>query len=273
MANALWPKRLRRRITRHIGLPVLASDVRDIVYASWVVPSAAAAGVVPPSVELVERDGRTILTVLSYRHGHFGPAALGPLRRLFPLPLQSNWRLYAVPTPAWPRATVLFFHNWFDSALYAMGTRLFSDALPSHLPRRFRHACTRDGWYTRIEDAAGETALDLAAAPAADRTLPPEWQPLFDGWASAVAGLTLQDAALAEVPDCAALALAAIDLPIDPASVEPLVATRYHAGPLLRRLGATGTPFCFRVPGVRFRVLSETLLSPRARPGSPRTTG
>lgn len=70
----------------------LHSDVRDVVYVSWLVDAAAAQKLVPAGVTLWQRDGKTPFTVLTYRHGHFGPALPGPLRKLLPSPLQSNWR-------------------------------------------------------------------------------------------------------------------------------------------------------------------------------------
>ena len=60
-------------------------------------PARNLASVVPPGVSLIQEGGHTLLTVLTYRHGHFGPAFLGPLRKLLPSPLQSNWRVYLAP--------------------------------------------------------------------------------------------------------------------------------------------------------------------------------
>lgn len=60
-------------------------------------PARNLASVVPPGVSLIQKGGHTLLTVLTYRHGHFGPAFLGPLRKLLPSPLQSNWRVYLAP--------------------------------------------------------------------------------------------------------------------------------------------------------------------------------
>ena len=119
-------------------------------------PAAAARALVPPRMTLATREVRVLLTVLSYRHGHFGPALAGPLRRLFPSPLQSNWRLYvdALDGAPLPAPTVFFLANVFDGALYALGTRLFSDALPSHLARRFSLACDGQACAIEIEPVA-----------------------------------------------------------------------------------------------------------------------
>ena len=92
LANCQPVLGLRRAILSRLPFVRLESDVVEVVYLNWLVPSALAAPHVPPGVTLHERNGQTILTVLTYRHGHFGPAMLGPLRKLFPSPLQGNWR-------------------------------------------------------------------------------------------------------------------------------------------------------------------------------------
>lgn len=113
----------------------LHSDVRDVLYVSWLVDAAAAQKLVPAGVALWQRDGKTPFTVLTYRHGHFGPALPAPLRRLLPSPLQSNWRLYLDHTPPGAPAVpcVYFLKNIMASLPHALGTRLFSDILPTHL--------------------------------------------------------------------------------------------------------------------------------------------
>ncbi|WP_404336315.1 hypothetical protein AB2M62_18895 [Sphingomonas sp. MMS12-HWE2-04] len=263
IANCARVRALRRALLAHVPFPVLASDVRDVVYAHWRIPAARAAALVSPGIALVQQDGWTVLTVLTYRHGHFGPALAGPLRRLFPSPLQSNWRLYvdsaASAVPVAP-GTVLFLRNVFDNALYALGTRLFSDALPSHLAGSFRHDRMADGWEIRIAGPGSAPELRLTVHEDAPRVLPPDFAALFGSWDAAVRTLSLQDAAVVAVEDAARLAEARISLPIDRETIAPLATGRFDAGGLLAELGATAPPFCFRVPAVHFRVLSERLL-------------
>jgi len=247
-----------------LPFPVLASDVRDVVYLNWVVAADRAATLVPPGVELAERDGRVVLTILTYRHRHFGPALLGPLRRLFGSPRQSNWRFY-VESLGGERpssATVLFVANIFDSALYTIGTRLFSDALPSDLAGRFVHRRTGDGFETVIEGGGSAPELRSVTGDVADRILPPQFKLFFDDWEAAIAALCLQDAAICSVDDLPGrLALAEIALPIDVATVQPLLSVAESHGEWLDWLGVEGPPFCFCVPAVPFRVLSERLVA------------
>ncbi len=269
LANAVSLKRLRRATLGRLPFPVLESDVRDVVYANWVVPVASVAGHVPRGVTIVEADGMTILTVLTYRHGHFGPVLAGPLRCWFPSPLQSNWRLYVHGidgcAPSVP--TVLFLANVFDTALHALGTRLFSDVMVAHHGHDFVHRCGTDGWTSRVDPggSAPDWALEGGTSPVA--ALAPAFAPFFPDYRTALDMLCLQDAAIAPVADMDALAWAGIDLPIDVTSVIPLDVTTFRPGAALRSLGATMTPFCFGVPTVRFRALSERILRHASQAG------
>lgn len=254
LANSVGLARLRRAIFARLPFPVLASDVRDVVYASWVVPLDEMTGEIPPGVAVLARDGRTILTALTYRHGGFGPALAGPLRRLLPSPRQSNWRLYLAQT-----GVVLFVKNIFDSTLYALGTRLFSDVLPSHKAARFDLGCDADGCRIEIGGPGSAPGLKLEAQSTDLRTLPPAFAPFFSSWNEAVQFLCLQHAAIASIQDVGALAWAEIDLPIDLDTVQPLETTSFTPGAWLTARGASADPFCFRVPAVAFRVLSEVV--------------
>lgn len=260
-ANNRALRRLRRSVLSRLPFVTLTSDVQDVVYASWVVPVGKLRQVVPDRIQLVERDGTTVLTVLTYRHGHFGPALFGPLRALFPSPLQSNWRLYIDALDGQRRSSlVMFIRNVFDSMLYALVTRVLSDVLPSQAARSFTHLCSTSGCDTRIVDAEGTLGLHLTARVDEAGTLPGPFAAFFDSWEDAVQFLALQDAAIAQVPDETALAHSRIDLPIDLDRVEPLHVTHFEVGPWLRSLGADGPPLCFRVPAVRFHALSDTLI-------------
>ena len=251
--------RVRHAVMRRLPFVQMASDVRDVVYLTWLVDAAAARALLPAGVTLRERDGLTPFTILSYRHGHFGPAFFGPLRRLFPSPLQSNWRLYLEGEGA---ATVWFVKNIMDSLAYAAGTRLFSDIMQTHLAERF--VCERRGDAVDVAIGAGQgSAADFfcSAATGGERRLPPRFGALFDNWHQAVAALALQERAIGWSERFHRLVSAEIALPVDVDSVLPLrVAPGAWHCPLLDQLGPVGEPFGFLVPAVPFRVLSERLL-------------
>jgi hypothetical protein len=254
LLNARGPARLRRALFARLPFLVLRSDVRDVVYVTWMVDAGAARALLPHGLPLWERDGKTPFTVLTYRHGHFGPARAGPLRRLFPSPLQSNWRLYL----AEPAGSVYFVGNVMDSAAYVAGTRLFSDVMQTHLPARFAHGRAGEAFRTVIESGQGSApALAHDVVPAA-RVLPPAFARAFGSWEQAVAMLACQDLALGWSDRLERLMQARIALPIPLDKVQAMAPVGEVECALLERLPPAGAPLCFLVPAVRFSVLSET---------------
>jgi len=251
-------------MTAHLPFPVLESDVRNIIYANWIVPLTTVEYLIPPGVEVVEIEGETILTVLTYSHGHFGPSIAGIFRRFFPSPLQSNWRLYvkAIAGTAPTSPTVLFLANIFDSGLYAVGTRVFSDVMLSHRAMQFEHRRTGNAWITRVSGNGSAPSWEMRTLETVEAGLPSAFAAFFLDYTEALRSLCLQDAAIAPIPDIKKLAISEIELPIDIRSATPLLVETYSPGSLLKRLGATSRPFCFRVPNVTFRVLSEKPMKP-----------
>lgn len=266
LANAPALRGLRRVACALLPFPRLASDLEDVVYLTWIVPVERVQALVPSGVAVIDRAGLTLFTIVSYRHRHFGPKLLGPLRRLCASPLQSNWRLYVESLPGGaapaPARTVLFLRNAFDNAAYALGSRFASDALPSHLPQRFTHRRSDDGYETAIEPGAGSApALASTTVRAQAGVLPAEYARFFATWAGAVRFLCLQDAAVVAVDGSDRLAQADIALPIDPRTAIPLRSTATGGAGFLEAIGAVGEPFCFAVPAARFEVLGERLLA------------
>jgi len=262
LANCAHFAKLRQAVMSRLPFLTLHSDVRDVVYVSWLVDAAAAQKLLPPGVVLWQRDGKTPFTVLTYRHGHFGPALLGPLRRMLPSPLQSNWRLYLERTPAGAPAVpcVYFLKNIMASLPHALGTRLFSDILPTHLADNMALDVTATQAHCSIAGGDGSApALDVQAAITAAHGLDADWQALFGNWHDAVAFLACQDAAIAHVPRNGKLVFGEIDLPVDVDQVQALTALRADCG-LLGQLPPMSKPFAFLVPKVPFKALSERLL-------------
>jgi hypothetical protein len=252
LANSRRIATARRAVFSRLPFLTLESNVRDVVYLTWMMDAADAQAMVPVGVRLWQRNGLTPFSILTYRHGHFGPALAGPARRLMPSPLQSNWRFY-LEEPG----KVYFVRNIMDSALHALGTRMFSDILPTHLPGRFVHAREGEGYFTSIEPGAGSAPLLEARTRAnSQRVLPPDLAGAFANWDEAVAFLACQHMAVIEIPGLGRMVESAISLPIPLDEALPLVAESVNCP--MAGAGA-GTPFCFAVPRVRFRVLSESL--------------
>lgn len=264
LTNARWLALLRRAVLSRLPSMVLESDVRDVLYTTWLVDAEMARKLAPPGAKLLEAGGKTPFTILSYRHGHFGPAFLGVLRRLFPSPLQSNWRLYLAQPIAGADAvsTVAFVQNVLSSQLYALCTRVFSDALLAHLAQRF--VLTRSAQEVRVEidpGAGSAPRLQVLARASVNATLPHGFAEHYPSWEAAVLALCLQDAAVCQIPDSARLAFARIDLPVELQHVQPFTLLSSDC-PMLAALAAEPEALCFFLPSVRFRVLSERVITP-----------
>ena len=262
LANSTRLAGWRHAVMSRLPFATLASEVVDVIYVSWLVDAQAAQALLPPGMALFQRGGLTPFTVLTYRHGHFGPRLAGPLRRLMPSPLQSNWRLYLDHAPAGaPQVpTVFFLKNVMDSLPHALGTRLFSDILPTHLAAAMTHGVDEETAHCAIAAGTGSApALDVRAQLGGARALDQEWRALFGSWDEAVAHLACQDAAVAHVPRNGRLALGEISLPVDLAKVLPLTPLRADCA-LLAQLPPASPPLAFLVPAVPFLALSERLL-------------
>ena len=263
--------RCRRAVSTRLPFLKLSSDVKEIVYLTWLVPVHACRSHVPPGLELWQRNGLTPFTVLTYRHTNFGPSRLRRLRRFFPSPLQSNWRLYLERAPEGAKATrtVLFVKNVMSSVVYALATRLFSDALPTHLPATFTHHRDRDEVGTEITSGEGSSPdLRVTVRQGPGPELGKEFRAVFGSWSAAVEFLACQEAAVAAVDATDQVAFAEIHLPIDVSQILP--AECVGEAPfcsMLQTLQPVDGPLCFVVKHVPFEVVSERLLrnTPTAR--------
>lgn len=249
-----------RDVLRPVPWLDLASDIRDVVYLNWMVPAERVRHLLPSPLELHVIDGLTAVSILTYVHGGFGPAWLGPLREALPSPVQSNWRLYVEPpdehAPA-KRDAIYFFSTSLGSAPHVLGSRLMADGLPAHLPLSLRHA--RDGQrVTTTLDPGEGSAADLSATviEGDDETLPGAFARCFASWDDAVGYLVEQNRAVGVVERHAAVIESRIDIPIAVADVRPArveaLTSRYLAA-----IVEGCEPLAFVVPAVPFRALGE----------------
>lgn len=255
---------LRHALLSRLPFVTLESDVVDVVYLTWLVDVEEAQAMVPPGVRLWQKNGKTPLTMLTYKHGNFGPALLGGLRKLFPSPLQSNWRFYVDSYDGQVEAkrTIFFCKNLLSSPSYVVGASLLSDVLQPTLAERFIHQ--RFEHKFEIDIACGEAnepSLNCHVHFDVSKALPASFDAVFDSWEQAVDFLSLQDDALALVARTKSLAISRISLPIDLAEVRPMkIGAKPATCSMLAQFVATSAPFCYLVPKVKFRVLSERLL-------------
>lgn len=242
-------------------MPVVAfkSDIREVIYVSYLVPAARLEGLVPEGLELQrlgpQRD-HALFTFLSYRHGHFGPRALGPLRRLMPSPVQSNWRIHVLD-PRTGHRGIYFVTSAITTALHALGARLMSEGMPMHVLEKAVVQRDPDGTVHLSVDPGAGSGPDVEATlrPANNPALPAPWSECFDGFQDFLAHCVPQDRAISTQTWWPRVTRQEIDLGI------PLTGCERLEGDVVSRAAAAivgdARPLCFRVPSVSFLFTGE----------------
>ncbi|MEO8706202.1 MAG: DUF2071 domain-containing protein [Kofleriaceae bacterium] len=253
LADTLANSRLAGAMLEPIPEFTMRSDITDVVYVNYLVPAEAAARFVPAGLELqrLGPDGRyALFTFLTYRHGHFGFAFLGPARKLCPSPLQTNWRIH-VRNPRSGHAGIYFITNAITHAPHALVARLTAEGMPMHVLAR--GTLTREAGALRIALEPG-----TGSAPDAVLELRPSEPPAWTGaWAECFASYRAfleycvpQDRALSSQPLRGRISRHEIDLGIPVDACAPLAGTVTSAA--ARAIAGDAEPLCFHVPSVRF---------------------
>jgi hypothetical protein len=247
-------------------VPTLAlrSDVRDVVYVSYVVDAERLAVLVPPGLELqrLGPGGRfAVFTFLTYLHGGLGPRLLGPLRRLLPSPIQSNWRIHVRHPPS-GRAGIYFVSNAISSTVHALAARLLAEGMPMHVPRHTELASDAGGCRVRLDPGAGsapDVAATLRPVPAPETEgFDEAFRYCFPSWRDFLAYVVPQDRALSVQPWRAQVTSQEIDLGIPLGACQPLVGEVRSR--FARQLVGEAAPVCFFVPRVAFLFAREDRL-------------
>jgi hypothetical protein len=241
--------------------PTLAfdSDITNVVYVNYLTEAAALKPLVPPGLELkrVGPAGRyAVFTFLTFRHGHFGPRLLGPLRTLLPSPIHTNWRIH-VRDPKSGLEGIHFVTNAISSTIHALGARMMSEGMPMHVLAAAELRANDDALALRL-DSGGGSAPD-AEADLRELPEPPEsgpWSAAFTSWKDMLACIVPQERALSTQPWHGRVTRQEIRLDI------PLEDCRPQEGTVTSRTAAAwvkeAQPFCFRVEKVTFHFDSET---------------
>jgi len=240
--------------------PALAfdSDITDVIYVNYVVEAARLQPLVPPGLELQKYglEGRwSVFTFLSFRHGHFGPRLLGPLRRLLPSPIHTNWRIH-VRDPRSGKEGIHFVTNAIASTAHALGARLMSEGMPMHVLSAAELRSEGDRFLLKLDPGDGsapdaEADLRLAAAPPASGP----WSAAFGSWKEMLGYIVPQDRGFSTQPWHGRVTRQEIRLQIPIEACQPLegsVASRAAAA-----IVGDAEPFCFRVAKVSFRFDGE----------------
>jgi hypothetical protein len=257
IADAIANSRFLRTLTELLPTIAFASEVTDVVYVNYVVDAAKLRALVPEGLELqtVGKDGQLgIFSFLTFRHGHLGPKMLGPLRRLLPSPIHSNWRVY-VRDPRSGQAGVYFTSNAIDSSVHALGARMMCEGMPMHVFARANLEARGTHYALRLDGGTG-TAPDANADLAlTERRSDGPWSAAFGSFDEMLAYVVPQDRALSTQPWHDRVTRQEIRLGIALDACEPL------EGPVTSRAARAivgdAEPFCFLVRRVPFRFDAE----------------
>jgi hypothetical protein len=246
--------RFLRTLCEYVPMVAFLSDIKHVIYVNYIVEADRLEPFVPMGLELqrIGSDDRyALFTFLTYQHGHFGPRLLGPLRALFPSPIQTNWRIY-VRDPRTGREGVFFVTNACSNTLVALGARLFAEGMPMHVLQTSSIDIGQDGTVRLQLDAGKGSAPDGQATlhRTPERPAHGPWNRCFASYDDMLAYCVPQDRAFSTQPWYTRLTRQEITLNIPLVSCEPLEGS-VHSQTATTFVG-DAIPFCFLVPTVTF---------------------
>lgn len=249
--NVLANSRVVDAFLQYVPELTMKSDITDVVYVNYLVPAERVEAIVPPGLVL-QRLGPdndyALFTFLSYRHGRFGFAVLGPLRRLCPSPLQTNWRIH-VENPATKHRGIYFVSNAIAHTAYALIARLTTEGMPMHVVRgSLVHGESLKLTLDPGNGSAPDVELELRRAD--EPQLEGAWKECFGTWRGFLEYCVPQDRAMSVQPLKRRISRHEIDLGIPIESCIP------YAGTVTSRaasaIAGEAAPLCFVVPRVAF---------------------
>ncbi len=265
LLNNIFFIKLKRVLFYAFSKTTLTSNVTNVVYLNWLIPFEKIEHLVPPHVQLKIYGEQVLFTILTYKHGKFGPAFLKPFKKIMGSPLQSNWRFYiennndfGMQEPA-----IFFIRNCIDDRAYAIGSRVCSNILLTDLPNTFEHRLEKDCYTTHIQPGLSNAPdlfvrvkhTDAAAVPEKFKTLFPDTQAL-------IRLLCEQEFAVAAQPDKDVYAVAQIKLVFDVQTIQLLEVLEYKSTWLDAVVGDSPC-FAFVIPELHFTSLKDTLKTMR----------
>lgn len=255
--DVLANSRFVRSTAALLPVPAFVSDISDVIYVNYLVDAERLEHLVPPGLELqrIGPEGRFgLFTFLTFRHGHFGPRLLGPLRLTMPSPIQTNWRIH-VRDPRTGRAGIYFVTNAIGNTVNAIGARIMSEGMPMHVIQHAELRHEEERLVLKLDPGEGSAPdVDAELKPCATPTAGP-WAKAFGTWRQMLAYVVPQDRALSTQPWEGHVTRQEIELGIPMEACEPL------EGQVISRAAAAivgdAVPFSFRVAAVNFRFESE----------------
>jgi hypothetical protein len=259
LLDPLANSRFVRSFFELLPVPPFHSDITNVIYVNYIVEAYHLEPLVPPGLELqrIGPDGRyAMFSFLAFRHGHFGPRALGSLRRLLPSPHATNWRTYVRDLHSGHEG-VFFTSTAISSLAYALGARLLTEGMPMHLLRRGKLSRTPEDAFLLLLDPGKGSGPDAAGLFRAARETPTfgPWDACFPNYKAMLAYCVPQDRALSVQPWHRWVTRQEIRLDIPLEACEPLEGELFSQA--ARAIVGDTMPFAFRLARVNFRFNEE----------------
>lgn len=238
----------------------LKSDIENVVYLNWMIPFKDVEHLIPKGVEVEVFEGKVLLTVLNYNHGHFRPNSLSPIKFIFGSPNQSNWRLYLKTENPTPNGSgVLFITNVLSQFFYTFGSRLFSQILKAHWPISFNHLKKENQYYSKIISGLSHAPdLDVQLVEKDEWKIPNSFHWMSKDIKTLLKTICNQDMAITKVNEDK-LCKAEIRLDFYLATIKPLILTRFESNTLKDTL-KNAECLAFVIPKLTFYSLGEKLI-------------
>lgn len=262
LLDLLCNSRLARAVVGVLPSVRMQSDITDVIYVNYLLDAERVAALLPPELELqrLGPGGRyALFTFLTFQHHDFGFTWLGKLRRFFPSPVQSNWRVH-VTAPHTEQRGIYFVTNAVSHIVPALGARLLTEGMAMHLFHAARIERSAAGaLHVSLEPGTGtapDAVLELAPC-AAWPTWQGNWAECWPNYRDFLTYCVPQDRALAPVPARPYTSRQEIVLGIPLDDCAPLIGSvSSHAA---RAIAGDAVPLCFHVPAVTFRFEGEHL--------------
>ncbi len=254
--------------------PVLSSHIHDVVYVNYLVEARHMAALLPEGLELQTlgpSSDLTLFSILSYRHGRFGPRVLGggASCRGFPSPVQSNWRLYVRHTVT-GEPGIFFVSTTFSKLFPAILARILSRGVPMHVPAKSRVEATYGNSAPDTASVQVEVLPGIGSAPDLQASLhstasPPilpqgDWSACFASYDELLRYSVPQGRALSVQSWDKRVTAQEIDLPAPPSICIPLEGSTHSA--YSKALCGDLQSVCFLLPEVQFTMTGERVLQP-----------
>jgi hypothetical protein len=259
LSELIANSRFARFVGEHLPILTMASDITDVVYINYLLPADNLEKFVSLPLRL-QRLGpdryHAMFSILIYRHGHFGPRCFGPLRRLWPNPIQSNWRVY-VTDPGSQLQGVQFITTSITSLPHALATRILSEGVPMHIPAKAKidREHSEDFLIEMISGNGSSADLSCRLKKSATMELPDDWKDCFISWDAMLDYCVPQNRALVWQPWYGRLLQQKISLEISNSDCQSFAGEVNSVA--AAQIAGKAKPVCFGAAKVSFLFLGE----------------